>query len=164
MTAMPNPRSKEIVNRIRLYAFWMASCSVWFGFDLGDAVWKRHGAFYPFLLLSSGLLTVLWSFLTVGTLNQLSSAVKAEEAQTMKSAARRLAELILGSALIGLLFAVCTLAAELFGWHYVVMAIALGTFEIALIFAAERELRRLPCRFSHLPADETRHPAGLAKS
>jgi len=150
---MTPARWKEVVKAIRLDAGWMAICSVSLGGELADAVWKRHGVFYPFSLLLWGFGAVFWSFLTVGRLNQLSYAVKLEEAQTMKSAAHRVTAYIFCTALISLFFTVCVLAAKLFRWHYAVAAVGLGILAIAMIFATDREIRRLPRTLSH-PSDE----------
>jgi Flp pilus assembly pilin Flp len=145
---------KEILGQTRRNAVWTAGCWLLFGGEAAEALWKPHGSFYPFALLLWGVLAAFWSFLMVSGLGQLSHAIKSEESQTMRSAARRVTRYVFCAAILLWLFAGSVIAATLFGRLYVVAAVALGILAIAMVFTIEREFRSLSRRFSHLSEEQ----------
>lgn len=150
MHTMATESWKEILGQIRRNAVWTAGCWLLFGGEAAEALWKQHSSLYPFPLLLWGVLAAFWSFLTVSGLSQLSHAVKEEESQDMKSAARRLTRYVFCAAILLWLFAGSVIAATSFGRFYIVAAVALGIFAIVMVFAIEREFKSLPHRFSNL--------------
>lgn len=143
----------RIAGQIRNNAIWTAAWSTLFGFQVAIAMWKTHDVFYPFPLVLWGFFAVFWSYRAVLYLSQLSYAVPLEQTNTFKSKARKLMAYTLCIALISFCFAICLLGSKASGRLYIVAAVGLGTCMVLMVFAIERDVKRLARQFSY-PSDE----------
>jgi L-asparagine transporter-like permease len=116
-------------------------------------MWRARDPFYPYLLIFWGCMAVLYVWRTLVYLSQLPYSVPLALTNEKGKEARSLIPYILGTALTGFCFVLCSLAIRPFGRLCTVGAIALAALTILMIWTTERKIKNVARGF-YRPADE----------
>ena len=149
MSATNTGRWKEGVGRLR----WNTAVTVTVAWLLGGyvalSIWKKHDNYYTFQIMVLGSFMVLFARSSFVYLAGLSWSMVPEEEKRKKLKARRLMAYVPFTMLVSFGFAVCLVAARIFGKLYTVSAVVMGIFVIWMAWATDREIRSLAsCFFS----------------
>lgn len=149
MSTTNTGRSKEGVGQLRLKTTLTVALAWLLGGYVALSIRKKHNDFYPFQIAVLGFLTVSFTRAPFLYLARLSWSMVQEDEKRKKLKARRLMAYILCTMLVSFGFAVCQVAARIFGKLYTVSAVVMGIFIIWMAWATDREIRSLArCFFS----------------
>ncbi len=141
-TTARSDRINGIVSQLNLSVWWTLLSSVYFGWEVADAMWKPHDDFYPFPILMWGALTIISFLGSRGALVQLRYAVEFAEAETTRMKTRRALAAIFAAACISFCWAVCVVASKRFGGFYQSTAVVLGVLLLFIGFLMYRWMKR----------------------
>jgi hypothetical protein len=143
---MPTAKSdliKLVIDQLKLAAGWTVLSWIAFGLEVGRAMWKPHGDFYPIFLVGWGGMAAFSVFKVRTNLVQLPYTVPLEEADTTRMKLRGVWVFFCGTACISFCFGLCGAASRLFGGLYPFAAIAFGVLLLLIVFLMYRRIKRL---------------------